>query len=327
MNGTLRMAFSCLTFTVWSEPGQSENHVVWHGPTAWFMKDIQPKIGLDYNIETELPEHEQPALAALAQGSADMSIDTWAINYQRSKFVDFSYTQEYFGVYIISGRNTDYASSNVVFGVFDDHSYVMLLTTLFAMVLTTWLIFQGERKGLSITTTLFYMIGSSFKQPLVASLWPKRNIGMLMVHFFSLYNTLICIMYSSVIISMLTKMKEPRHIDLMADLNRTENTGVRIFLMSNSYVPGHLKSSNKLVGFEDRIDYINIPAEGRSEYLTNILNSIREGSHVFINGDGGYLDYFICQLNKEVNETIFKRADFRASRYHVAVSSCFWPLS
>ena len=121
-------------------------------------------------------------------------------------------------------------------------------------------------------------------------------------------------MYSSVIISLLTKTNVPRQIDEMKDLNRAENTGVRIFLMSNSYVPGHLKSSNQLDGFEERIDYISIPAEGRSEYITQVLNSLRDGSHVFINGDGGYLDYFICQLNQEADETKFKRADFRASK-------------
>ena len=314
MNGTLRLAFSCLTFTVWSVPAPFENNVVWHGPTAWFMKDIQSKLGLDYIVVTELPEHEHPALAALAKGIADMSIDTWGINYQRFKFVDFSYTQEYFGVYIISGRNTDYAASNLVIGVFDDLSYGLGLTVLLAMVFTTWLISLRERTDHSITTTLFYMVGNTFKQPLVAALWPKRNIGIVIVNFFALYNSLICIMYSSVIISLLTKTNVPRLIDEMKDLNRAENTGVRIFLMSNSYVPGHLKSSNQLDGFEERIDYISIPAEGRSEYITQVLNSLRDGSHVFINGDGGYLDYFICQLNQEARETKFKRADFRASR-------------
>ena len=186
MNGTLRLAFSCLTFTVWSVPAPFENNVVWHGPTAWFMKDIQSKLGLDYIVVTELPEHEHPALAALAKGIADMSIDTWGINYQRFKFVDFSYTQEYFGVYIISGRNTDYSARNLVIGVFDDLSYGIGLSVLLAMVFTIWLISLRERTDHSITTTLFYMVGNTFKQPLVAALWPKRNIGIVIVNFFTL---------------------------------------------------------------------------------------------------------------------------------------------
>ena len=314
MNETLRLAFSCVTFTVWSEQSTYENNSVWHGTTAWFMKDIQPKIGLDYTVVTDLPEHTHPVLAALAQGSADMSIDTWGINYQRSEFVDFSYTQEYFGVYIISGRNSEYAASNVVIGVFDDFSFGIALMAFFAMIFTLSLILRSEKRDDSIATTILYMFGNSLKQPLIPTLLPKRNVGQLTINFFSLYNTLICIMYSSVIISMLTKMNESRHIDVMADLNRTENSGVRIFMMSNSYVPEYLKSTNKIVGFEERIDYISLPTEGRSEYLTRVVTSIRDGSHVFINGDGGYLDYFMCQLNKEAGKPLFKRGDFRVSR-------------
>ena len=314
MKGTLRLAFSCLTFSVWSEHDQLNNDTVWHGVTAWFMKNIQPMMGLDYLVVTDLPQHKYPVLAALAQGSADMSIDTWGINYLRSKFVDYSYTQEYFGVFIISGRNTDFVASNAIIGVFDDLSYGIGLIALFAMFFTLWLYLKREGRGQPITTTFFYMVGNFFKQPMVPAVWPKRNAGMLTANFFSLYNTLLGIMYSCVIISMLTKMKEPKQIDVMADLNRTENIGIRIFMMKNSYVPGYLNSTGKLVGFEDRIDYVDPPAEGRGQYLVQVLNSIRDGSHVFINGDNGYLSYFICQINKGAGETLFIRADFRVSR-------------
>ena len=210
MNDTLRMTFSCLTFTVWTEPGPTENEVVWHGPTAWFMKNVQHKIGLDFKVITELPDHEHPALAALAQGVADMSIDTWGVNYQRAKLVDFSYTQEYFGVFIISGRNTNQLSNNVVIGVFDDLSYGMVIAAFLAMVVITWLVIRGKSRTNSLITTVFYMFGSCLKQPLSSRVWPERNIGKLIVCFFSFYNTLICIMYSSVIIAMLTKMEDPR---------------------------------------------------------------------------------------------------------------------
>ena len=330
MNGTLVLAFNCLSFGVWSEPGPFGNGQVLHGETSWFMKDIQAKIGLDYKVVTVLPKRKHPVMATLAMGGADMAIETYGISYQRSKFIDFSYTQESLGVHIISGRNTDYAASNVVIGVFDDLSYGMALVSLCAMILTTWLILHGESRGHLVITTVLYMFGNSLKQPIVTHVLPKRNFGLLIVYFFSIYNTLICLMYSSVIISMLTKMKEPKQIDSMADLNKTENAGIRIFLIKDSSVPERLESSNKLIGFENRIDYIdrppkNITEEEKTKYIINSINSIRKRSHVLINKvnakakERGYLDYFMCQLNKRYKETMFKRADFRVSRYHNSV--------
>ena len=330
MNGTLVLAFNCLSFGVWSEPGPFGNGQVLHGETTWFMKDIQAKIGLDYKVVTVLPKPKHPVMATLAMGGADMAVETYGISYQRSKFIDFSYTQESLGVHIISGRNTDYAASNVVIGVFDDLSYGMALVSLCAMILTTWLILHGESRGHLVITTVLYMFGNSLKQPIVTHVLPKRNFGLLIVYFFSIYNTLICLMYSSVIISMLTKMKEPKQIDSMADLNKTENAGIRIFLIKDSSVPERLESSNKLIGFENRIDYIdrppkNITEEEKTKYIINSINSIRKRSHVLINKvnnkakERGYLDYFMCQLNKRYKETMFKRADFRVSRYHNSV--------
>ena len=306
----------CHPFNLWFEEDPSKKGVFWHGRTAWQLMDLRSKIGLQYDIITDLPPPEDNMYAdmsALVRGEADMSIDYWGVNHQRSLLIDFSYPQGHSGVFIYSGRDDHYLAGNIVKGVFDDPSYGMAFLAVVLMVTVTWCIRQREGTRGAFSTTLLHMVGNSLNQPLNSALWPNRTTGQATMIFFSLYNMAICIMYSSVIISILNTIEEPKGIDTMSDLNRTENQHVRIFMKELSYVPGYMNSSKMLEGFEHRIDYINLPKENKGAYLNNILKSIHNGSHVYISSEGNF-NAIICPVNKEVNKTVHRKEDFRSSR-------------
>ena len=243
-----------------------------------------------------------------------MSIDNWGMNHQRSQLVDFSYQQHTSQVHIFSGRQLDFTVGNVFEDVFDKLSRKLAFLAVTLMILTTWLILQQEGSGHSFWKTVLHVFGNSWNQPLYSSLWPKSVIGQAVIIFFSLYNMTICLMYTSVIISIMTSIKDPPGIDFMSDLNKTENKEIRIFMKKYSYVPGHLKSSKMLEGFENRIDYIVMPDTNRSAYLHDVLTAVRNGSHIFITNEGNWND-LMCPVNKDANRTLFKKGYFQKSKY------------
>ena len=202
----------------------------------------------------------------------------------------------------------------MVKGVFDDASYSMALLAVALMVTVTWCILNREGPRVSFSTTLLHMAGNALNQPLNSALYPGNTIGQAVVIFFSLYNMALCVMYGSVVVSILNTTREPTGTDTMFDLNRTENLDVRIFMKKFSYVPGILKSSGMLEGFEQRVDYIEPPARNKGDYLLDILKSVHNGSHVYISSEANF-NAVICPVNKEANRTVFRKDQFKKSRY------------
>ena len=202
---------------------------------------------------------------------------------------------------------------NVVKGVFDDASYALALLAIVLMVIVAWCILNREGSEISFSTTLLHMVGNSLNQSLNSALRPRKTTGEAVIIFFSLYNMAICVMYSSVVISILNTTQEPTGIDAMSDLNRTENKHIRIFMKNLSYVPEYLKSSQMLEGFDHRVDYINPPTRNKGAYLHDILKSVHNGSHVYISSEGNF-NAIICPVNEEANRTVLRKDEFRRSR-------------
>ena len=316
MNNTLRIAMECHPLDTWFEDDSSGNGVAWHGRPAWQFLDLKSRIGLEYDVITDLPPRAGNMYSdflALVNGDADMAIDYWGVNYDRILLIDYSHLQSTRGVYIFSGRKDDHLTGNVVKGVFDNPSYGVALMAVVLMVMVAWCILQREGYKTSPFTVLFHMVGNSLNQPLNQAIWPKNTFGQLIVIGFSLYNLILCAMYSSVIISILSTIQEPKHIDSLSDLQKTENQDIRIFLKKMSYVPGYMNTSNMLEGLQHRIDYINPPLVNAETYLQDILQSVRNGSHVYISSEPNF-NALICPVNKAANETLFRKAEYRKSR-------------
>ena len=313
LNSTLRIAIWCFSPTFWFEPDPSGLGVAWHGVPAWDFADMSSRIGLRYEIVTELPEPEDDLyedMLALMKGMADISIDFWGITYERSKLVDFSYPETYIGVYIYSGTNKDFIHADLVMGVFDAVSYWCLISALVAMAIVSSIMLAMENRKRTLYNSILYVFGNAFNQGLNDLIVPKTTIlGRSLMTLFSLYNYVICLMYGSVIMSLLISGSQPPGINSLEDLNKTENLDIRIILEEKSHVVEFLTGANMLTGFEHRVDLID-----RSEiYEPRTWEKVLKRSHVMINDKGTFED-ILCTINMDANMTVANLEDFRASR-------------
>ena len=78
-------------------------------------------------------------------------------------------------------------------------------------------------------------------------------------------------------------------------------------MVEKSYIPDLLVRSNMLIGFENRIDYIDFTD------LSNpsTFNKILQGSHVVIEDD---LKLNLCEMNRDAGYTLANLNDFGHSR-------------
>ena len=178
LNNTLRIAMYCGAFNMWFEPDTSGIGVAWHGGPAWNFANIRPRIGLQYEVVTELPEPRDNLysdMLALMDGVADVSIDYWGVNYDRSKLVDFSYPDSFTGIHIMSGVRKGFSHADSVLGVFDDTSFGLLIVALVAMILITWLLLKKENMDCSILTCALYIFESAMYKGLKRPYMRKCN--------------------------------------------------------------------------------------------------------------------------------------------------------
>ena len=312
LNNTLRIAMDCGAFSLWFEPDPSGTGVAWHGGPAWDFANMRFRIGLEYEVLTELPKPRNNLysdMLALMDGVADISIDKWGVNYERSKLIDFSYPLDYKGIYIVSGIRKGSSHADLVLGVYDDTSFVLLILAIVAMIIMTWILMKKENRDCSFLTCAIYIFENVMHQPLNRLVVPKLFSGRVIVTIFAIYNLALNLMYMSMITSLLISGSKPPQINTLADLNKEENKEVRILMRKQSYVGPFLKSANMLDGFEDRIHFFD-SADILKPY---IIESMLNGSHVYITDSATIYDT-ICQINKAANKTVAKLNDFRKSR-------------
>ena len=311
INTTLRIAMDCGALNLWFEPDPSGVGVSWQGRPAWDFADMKSRIGLQYDVITDLPKPRDNLysdMLALIDGVADISIDYWGVNYKRSKLIDFSFPNSYSGDYIFSGYSQDFIHADLVMGIFDSISYGCLFFALAMMTIVLWQINSLEQSEQSFMACLLFMVGNVVNQPLNPTVVPKSLLGRTIISLFSLYNYVICLMYGSIVISVLVRGSQPPGINSLEDLNKTENIDIRI-IMKEGYTPEFLKSANMLDGFNDRIDYVNTYNDQNK--TIDVLKLVLQRSHVFI---ASGIHHDLCNANKDANITIANLEDFRYSR-------------
>ena len=297
-NTTLKIAVDCKIPTIWIEPHPSGSGVTWQGEPAWRFDDIKSSTGLEYDVVAGSVKGK------VEEGIADVTINTYGINQENAKAFDYTYPTAEVGVFIISGKGDDVITGNVLKGIFDDATYCMAGISLATMILVTWLILKRENSCRSFSHTVLHLIGNMFMEQLPASMMPRTFMGAMWILLVPIYNMMIAMMYSSIIISLLTVIVEKNVINTMADLNRTENENVRIFINERSFIPNFLKSANMLTGFENRTDYF---INKKDDEL--VLDSIRNGSHVLI-GPFWFFRNMICRVNKKAGRELTTTQDF-----------------
>ena len=310
MNTTLRIAMFCQAYNLWLEQDPSGVGFAWHGHPVWDFVNIKSRLGLEYEVITELPEPEANISSdkmALLRNMADISIDLWGVSYEGSKDIDFSYTDYFVPVYIFSGKPYPAMHSNLVMGVFDDISYGLLALALVLIGLVSQLIVAREERRSSLITSMLYVVGNAFKQPPHPLLIPKRWLGQIIMTLFGLYNHVICLMYGSIIISFLISGSKPPEINLLGDLNIDENLNKRIIINKGSYIIEFLKEAKMLDGFEHRIDAV----EYTDMFKPQTLNKILQGSHVMMDQTAG-LFRLLCRMKKahytQANQEYFRKS-------------------
>ena len=310
---TLRIAMDCYAYYLWFEHDTPGDGVAWHGYPAWDFADMKSRIGLDYEVITELPAEEEnlyPEIMALKKNVADISIDLWGVTYERSKHIDFSYPIEYLPIYIFSGKTDTFLHSDLVKGVFDDLSYGIMALALVLMGLVSLFTRAREEKNEShgVFTCMLYVYANALKQPDPSPVLKKASGRLIMLIFF-LYNHIISLMYGSIIISFLISGPRPPAINSLEDLHKTENINLRILLIKGSFIPDFLAKANMLSGLEHRVDYIDYADRFKPVTLEKIL----KGSHITI-GTVPNIQKGICVVNQEVNYAFAKPDDLIKSR-------------
>ena len=314
INAALRIAVDCKSWNTWFELDPSGVGVTWQGRPAWDFANMKSMIGLRYELITELPEPEKnlyPDMLALMKGVADISIDYWGVNYKRNKLIDFSYPTQRRNIHIVSGHSREFVHADLVMGVFDIFSYACLFSALAAMTFVMWLISKNERRDQSPHKCLLLMVGNAVNQSINAPNVSKSFLGRSIMSLFSFYNYIICLMYGSIVISILVSGSKPPQINSLEDLNKTENLHVRIILKEKSFIREFLESANMLQGLHHRIDYAHI-TDDRNKTIKRLL----QGSHVFITqgGDAQGFHVDVCEENRKAKTTLANLDDFRKSR-------------
>ena len=182
--------------------------------------------------------------------------------------------------------------ADLVMTVFDKPSMVLLLFALISMVVVVWLNLLKEENKNNILNCFLYVFGNALRQPLSRSIIPNTLFGQILMMVVSMYNYIICLMYGSVIISLLISGSRPPEINSLEDLNKGENKHMRIILEKRSPIPSLLKSANMLDGFEQRIDYIDTYKNLNNR--RDIFNRLLDGSHVRISTSGTFTRH-LCQ--------------------------------
>ena len=312
INTTLRIAMHCHAFNLWLEPDSSGTEVAWHGDPAWDFANMKSRIGLEYEVKTELPEQEgglYPEIMALKRNVADICIDIWGVTYERSKHIDFSYPDLFAPIHIFSGKTNTAMQSNLVTVVFDNLSYMCLVTAFALMCLVSRLLQAQEHQKGSLFTCMLYVFGNAMNQPLQPPLIRKNLFGRIIMTLFGLYNNLMCLMYGSIIISFLISNSNPQEINSLEDLHKTEHINMRIVMIDRSFVLDFLKNANMLSGLEHRIDYIDYTDRSKPSTFERIL----QGSHVLIAATVN-IKSWLCKANRVANYTIANLEDLVMSR-------------
>ena len=120
--------------------------------------------------------------------------------------------------------------ADLVMGIFDKTSYGFLLFALPAMILVSWLFLSKENKKHYFFNCCLHLFGNALNQPLNHRIVPKELTGQAFIMVFSIYNYVLCLMYSSVIISLLVSGSKPPKINSLEDLKRKRNEHLHIIM-------------------------------------------------------------------------------------------------
>ena len=300
----------------------------WHGAGMWRLNALKTKLP-PFEVITDLSVSNTTwnAIQTLADGRAEVSPDLWGVTYQRSQVVDFSYPSKVYGTFIYSAKQKGSAVSNAVFGVFDGPSCGLIIVALMIMSFLTWVVNDKEKsRKQSFAETATYVFGNCVHQPPFKSIIPKSRFGQVMMLLFVVYNLIITIMYSSIVISILTSKPKSKGIQTLEDLQSKQNENVRIWVRRNSYMMDHLigmKTFDELSA-EGRVSYYEVKStEDEAFFFEDMLQSVLNHSHVIIASEGN-LKSLLKKIVHRTQTCSMRIRDFKRARDPVFSTLSVW---
>ena len=142
-------------------------------------------------------------MLALMDGVADISIDSWAVTYERSLLVDYSYPREFNGIHIISGARKGFSHADLVMEVYDGTSFRLIVISIVAMMITSWLLLKREGRDCSLLTCALYIFENAMYKSLNPLIVPSSIHKRAIMTLFTIYNLALNLMYMNIIISLL----------------------------------------------------------------------------------------------------------------------------
>ena len=148
--------------------------------------------------------------------------------------------------------------------------------------LLSWAAKSLESPGFPLSTAVTYMFAIGVNQGLCGTMMPRSTGFKNMMCLFVVFNALVCIMYSSVMISKLTSPAEFKGIDSLEDLLRSKNEHLRILVKRFSFIEDNFRTMDIYPLLQSRVDYYEEPPVGKGAFNLDLLSSVLSRSHILI---------------------------------------------
>ena len=277
---SLRLVGECSPYNIYFD--RVQNGSIWHGSCGFTWIAMARTWFPPIAIVTDLTPSNviYSAIKTAAKGRVDVVPDCYVQNSERYQLVDFSYPIHHSEVSIISTKRDNTPLGYIFKGIYDEMSYMLLLTSFILMTMLLWRFFAlTAQKPVSFVSIVVHFFGNVWSQPFPKSITSRGSICTLTsLHLFGLWNFLIASMYGSILISMMTLSVQPHAIDTLDDL--LAKADIKAYIVKKSYVEDAIDSFQVLKDMK-RNNRIEFPVpEDFSESV--ILDNLRDGSHVLI---------------------------------------------
>ena len=162
----------------------------------------------------------------MIDGKVDALPKEYGLRHELFKYVDFTFVTGYYNIRIIQANK----SRQVFKAVFDSISYQFMMLVIIIIGVILWMLQFKENKfgrGYLLAYSLLLSVSSLLKQELPKRVGSKSKLRGI-IFCLLILTTFVSTMFSSVIISILTKMGDIEVIDRMEDLKKFPLTKIYV---------------------------------------------------------------------------------------------------
>ena len=322
--GPIRLGAECFPPNMYFE--HSENGTSWHGSAGFTMLTlIQSWIPQGFEVIYDLSPSNTTyqALQTAAEDRVDIVPDNYGRSYERYQIVDFAYPTVHSGVYIISAKNV-LPTGYIFKGIYDIPSYILLYLSFLMMISVLYISFsyfpRQETEGkVSFVLIVLHLFGSIWGQPFPSGMQSRGLSTQTTVYLFVFWNSLIAIMYGSLVISKMTLQREFNPINSLSDLGSKPE--IRAYIPKHSFIQDSIDNFQVLQDMknEERIDLMSINdfADGK------VFRNLKKGTHILIESKANF-EFYRSKLNDKALYCLNDPSTYHFSKEHLFFSYAGW---